>query len=335
MIELHNINKIYQVNQHKVHALKNISLKIARGEIFGVLGKSGAGKSTLLRCVNLLERPTSGRVIVNDIDLTAMNNASLRAHRRKIGMVFQHFNLLESRTAFDNIALPLEIHKTSKSEIKHKVDSLLNLVGLETRKNYFPSQLSGGQKQRIAIARALAADPYILLCDEATSALDPESTKSVLSLLKEINQTLGLTILLITHELDVIKTICDRCGIINDGELVEQDAAINVIVNPKSTIAQKLVQHQLSFDIGNIPNDVLLLRLTFLGKDSDLPFISSLIRRFNVSVNIRQALIETIQQTTVGYTICELAGDAKQLQAALQFLHQTSIKVEVLNHAAN
>lgn len=334
MIQLKQLNKSYTINHHHFHALKNIDLHIRRGEIFGVLGKSGAGKSTLLRCVNLLEKPTSGQVIINDIDLTSLNKLSLREHRRRIGVVFQHFNLLESRTTFANVALPLEIIKTSQQEIKRKVTDLLNLVGLADKKNHFPSQLSGGQKQRIAIARALAADPYVLLCDEATSALDTESTKSVLRLLKRINQKLGLTILLITHELDVIKTICDRVGVIHEGELVEQDSAINIIVNPKSNITKQLVQKSPAFDVtAEQHTNSYILRLTFIGKDSELPLISSLSKKFAISVNIRQALIEKIQNTTVGFTICELAGEEQQMAEAFAFLATTTIKVEVLNYA--
>lgn len=334
MIELKQLNKTYNINNHDFHALKNINLNIIRGEIFGVLGKSGAGKSTLLRCVNLLEKPSSGQVIINDIDLTSLTTIALRQHRRRIGVVFQNFNLLESRTVFDNIALPLEIIKKPKQEIQTKVTALLKLVSLKDKTNHFPSQLSGGQKQKVAIARALAADPYVLLCDEATSALDTESTKSVLNLLKSINRELGLTILLITHELEVIKTICDRVGVIHNGELIEQDSAINVIVNPKSNITKQLVQQTPAFNaLAHENKNSSILRLTFIGKDSDLPLISSLVKKFDVSVNIREALIERIQNTTVGFTICEIAGEQAVLDAALAFLRKTSIKIEVLSHA--
>src|SRR5579883_1939635 len=222
MIELRELNKTYCVNNQYIHTLKDVELKIRRGEIFGILGKRGAGKSTLLRCVNLLEKPTSGRVIVNDVDLTSLSTHQLREHRHKIRMIFQHFNLLESRTVFGNIALPLEIIHRPKAEIQQKVSNLLELVDLTDRKHHLPSQLSGGQKQRVAIARALAAEPHVLLCDEATSSLDPESTQAILNLLKKINREFGLTILLITHELDVVKQICDRVGIMEKGRLIEQ-----------------------------------------------------------------------------------------------------------------
>lgn len=242
MIELNNVNKIYRTNHQHFQALKNVSLTIRRGEIFGVLGRSGAGKSTLLRCVNLLEKPNSGKVLVNNVDLTALSISQLRTHRHQIGMIFQHFNLLESRTAFANIALPLEIVHVPKQKIQDKVEELLALVGLADKRDYLPSQLSGGQQQRIAIARALAANPHVLLCDEATSALDPESTYLILSLLKKINREFGITILLITHELEVIKHICDRVGIMEQGQLIEQDSTLNILANPKNSVTKQLVQ---------------------------------------------------------------------------------------------
>lgn len=228
MIELRHLHKDYVINQQHISALKDINLTISRGEIFGILGKSGAGKSTLLRCMNLLEKPTRGQVLVNHIDLTTLPTAQLRIQRHKIGMIFQHFNLLESRNVFDNIALPLEVIHTSAKDIQERVSTLLALVNLTDKQHYLPSQLSGGQKQRVAIARALAAEPHVLLCDEATSSLDPAATQAILQLLKEINQTLGLTIVLITHEHAVVKQICDRVGVIEEGELIEQDVTSNI-----------------------------------------------------------------------------------------------------------
>lgn len=334
MIALKQLNKIYHVNNQDFQALKNINLSVGQGEIFGLLGKSGAGKSTLLRCVNLLEKPTSGHVYINGIDLTTLSTAALREQRHKIGLIFQHFNLLESRTAFENIALPMEIINCPQEKINEKVSSLLALIGLAHRKNYYPSQLSGGQKQRVAIARALATDPYVLLCDEATSALDPESTKSILDLLKRINRELGLTILLITHELEVIKQICDRVGVISDGELIEQDLAINILLHPKTALTRQLVQKRLDFDITkHHASNSVVLQLTFVGDVSDEPLISSLVKKFAITVNIRQALIEKIQDTTVGFTICELTGLQAELERALQYINSTSVKVEVLNNA--
>lgn len=334
MIELKQINKIYQINQHSYHVLKNIDLTIQRGEIFGIIGKSGAGKSTLLRCVNLLEKPTSGQVIVNDTDLTTLSTQQLREHRHKIGVIFQHFNLLKSRTVFENIALPLEIIREPANAIQQRVFALLELIGLADKKNHFPSQLSGGQKQRVAIARALAAKPHVLLSDEATSALDPESTKSTLALLKKINRELGVTILLITHELDVIKQICGRAGVIHAGELIEQDTALNILANPKTIVTKQLVQQALHLhDFSERKQGALIVQLTFLGKDSDAPLISTLAKQFDITINILQAMIEPIQETTVGFTICELNGTASELERALNFIRSTTVKAEVLHHA--
>lgn len=333
MIELRNVNKIYSVNNENFQALTNINLTVRRGEVFGVLGRSGAGKSTLLRCVNLLEKPTSGQVCVNGVDLTTLSSSLLRAHRHKIGIIFQHFNLLESRTAYENIALPLEIIHLSKNEIQKKVESLLELVGLKDKRNYLPSQLSGGQKQRIAIARALAADPHVLLCDEATSALDTESTHSILSLLKKINRQLGLTILLITHELEVIKQICDRVGIIDRGQLIEQDSTLNILANPKHPIAKQLVQQALHLYEGKTnKTGVLIAKLTFIGNESEEPLISTLAKKFDVTINILQALIEKIQDNTVGFTICELQGPQIELERAFAFIQTTSVKAEIISH---
>lgn len=334
MIELINVNKTYQLNNQKIEALKNINLTVKRGEIFGVLGKSGAGKSTLLRCVNLLEKPTSGKVLVNQIDLTTLSPQALREHRHKIGIIFQHFNLLESRTAYGNIALPLEILHTPKQDIDKKVNSLLKLVDLSNKKEHHPSQLSGGQKQRVAIARALATNPHVLLSDEATSALDTESTKATLSLLKKINEEFGLTILLITHELDVVKQICHRVGVMHEGTLIEQDTAINLLVKPKNIVTKNLVQHLHDFNMSHHDTNQssYILRLTFIGHDSNEPLISSLAKNFDITINIRQALIEKIQDTTVGFTICQLTGQQTELDRALHYIHSTSIHAEVINH---
>lgn len=332
MIELRQVSKIYYINKQAFKALNNINLKICRGEIFGILGKSGAGKSTLLRSINLLERPTSGQVLLNGLDLTTLSPTALRVQRHKIGIIFQHYNLLESRSVFDNVALPLTIIGKSEHEIKKKVSELLTLVGLTDKRNYFPAQLSGGQKQRVGIARALATDPDILLCDEATSALDPESTLSILHLLQQINCQLNLTILLITHELEVIKKICDRVGIIDQGNLVEESSPIQLFSNPQSTVAQQLIQQALHlYTPDQHDQDALVVKLTFIGQDSEQPIISSLVRKFDVNFNLRQALIEKVQDTTIGFTICSLTGNKTALAQALAYLQTTSIKTEILH----
>lgn len=332
MIELNNISKRYD---NGYLALQNVSLHIRKGEIYGILGKSGAGKSTLLRCVNLLERPTSGQVKVNGINLTALDANNLRTHRHKIGMIFQHYNLLESASVYDNVALPLKILGKCKATIDLKVTELLQLVNLSDKATHLPSQLSGGQKQRVGIARALAADPHILLCDEATSALDSESTTSILQLLKKINQTLNLTILLITHELEVVKQICDRVGIIHAGELVEDDATVNIFSRPKHIITKQLIQHALHFYTPEKHDELsLFLKFTFIGEDSEEPLISSLVKKFDVSINIRQALIEKIQDSTVGFTICQLRGEKSAIKDALDYVRSTKIIAEVLHASA-
>ena len=248
MITFENITKTYGGKTH-VQALKGISLTIHDGEIFGIIGKSGAGKSTLVRCINMLEKPTTGKVIIDDKELTAMSDSQLRAERKNIGMIFQHFNLLSSRTVFDNIAFPLELAGASKEVIRSKVDSLLELVGLTDRQFNYPSQLSGGQKQRVGIARALASDPKILLCDEATSALYPQTTKSILELLKDINKRLGITIVIITHEMAVIKEICDRVAVIEGGVIKEQGRVIDVFTNPQSETMKEFVKSVINMEL--------------------------------------------------------------------------------------
>ena len=232
MIKLNNITKIFELPNKKLTALDNVSLNIEKGQICGVIGASGAGKSTLIRCVNLLEKPTSGSVIVDGVELTKLSDRELVLARRQIGMIFQHFNLLSSRTVFENVALSLELEGEPKAKIQEKITALLELVGLSEKRDAYPSNLSGGQKQRVAIARALASDPKVLLCDEATSALDPATTQSILQLLKEINRTLGITILLITHEMEVVKQICDQVAVIDQGRLVEQGTVGEIFANP-------------------------------------------------------------------------------------------------------
>ncbi|TAK77190.1 MAG: ATP-binding cassette domain-containing protein [Gammaproteobacteria bacterium] len=249
MIALHQVTKMYPLNNRTFYALQDINLSIQAGEIVGIIGKSGAGKSTLLRSINLLEKPSKGHIYINDVDITMVSINELKRQRQRIGMIFQHFNLLQSRTAFDNIALPLELLGEKKDKIKERVSSLLELVHLSDRYNHYPSQLSGGQKQRVAIARALATYPNILLCDEPTSALDSKSTFSILNLLKEINKKLGVTILIITHETNVIKYICDYAGVLDQGRLIEYATTIELLTRPKSIITRQLLQTSMHGDI--------------------------------------------------------------------------------------
>lgn len=342
MIKLSHINKIFQQGARSIKALSDISLHVPQGQIYGVIGSSGAGKSTLIRCVNMLERPTSGQVLVDGQDLTILSDSDLTHARRRIGMIFQHFNLLSSRTVFGNIALPLELDNVPKAEIKKRVDELLELVGLADKHDAYPANLSGGQKQRVAIARALANSPKVLLCDEATSALDPATTHSILELLKDINRRLGLTILLITHEMDVVKRICDQVAVISGGQLIEQDIVSEVFSHPKTPIAQAFIQSTLHLDI---PEDYVqkmqsnpapdlspLLKLEFTGQSVDAPLISMSVRRFNIDMNILSSQIDYAGGVKFGVMLAELHGENSSVESTIKFLQDHHVKVEVLGY---
>ncbi|MBV7435122.1 methionine ABC transporter ATP-binding protein [Cardiobacteriaceae bacterium TAE3-ERU3] len=339
MIKLSNISKTYTHKGKTIHALRGVDLDVQAGQIYGVVGQSGAGKSTLIRCVNLLERPTTGSVFVDGKDLTAMNDRQLLKARHDIGMIFQHFNLLSSRTVFDNIALPLELIGTRRKVIKEKVKSLLALTGLEDKARHYPAQLSGGQKQRVAIARALASDPKVLLSDEATSALDPKTTESILELLRDINAKLGLTILMITHEMEVVKKICHRVALIEGGELVESNDVDAFFSNPQSELGQKFVAQIQQFDLpplyanrvkpqGSHP----LVKLAFHGDNIEKPLLSHLTRAFDLDVSIIQAKIEHIHTSNIGLLIVELEGTPEQNDAAIAYLREQPIELEVLGY---
>ncbi|GAA0498032.1 methionine ABC transporter ATP-binding protein MetN [Tatumella terrea] len=342
MIKLENISKVFTQGTQTITALSDVSLHVPAGQIYGVIGASGAGKSTLIRCVNLLERPTSGRVLVDNQDLTAFSEKQLTLARRQIGMIFQHFNLLNSRTVFGNVALPLELENRPREEIKQKVTALLELVGLGDKHDSRPGNLSGGQKQRVAIARALACDPKVLLCDEATSALDPATTRSILELLKDINRRLGLTIMLITHEMDVVKRICDQVAIISQGQLIEKDQVSEVFSHPKTPLAQQFIQSTLHLDIpedyqqrlsqttgeGKIP----LLRLEFTGDSVDAPLLSEVARRFSVDCNIISAQMDYAGGVKFGIMLTEMAGESKDSSDAIQWLREQHVKAEVLGY---
>lgn len=339
MLQLHQISKTYTVNQQLLTALQDISLTIAKGDIFGIVGKSGAGKSTLLRCMNLLERPTQGLVTIDTVELTQLKPVELNQQRKKIGMIFQHFNLLSSRTVFENIALPLEGHYT-QAEIATRVHNLLRLVDLEEKVAHYPDQLSGGQKQRVAIARALATEPTLLLCDEPTSALDTESTRNILELLQTINRKLGLTIVLITHELNVVKKICKNMAVLDKGHLVETGSVLEIFTQPKSEISKRLIRKQFHLELPDSirqtirdPNSTLyapIVQLTFMGESSKLPVITDLIQKFGLSVNILLADIENINDAAVGYLVCQIKGEEALVKQALDYLHSLPINIEVL-----
>ena len=343
MIKLNNITKIFTLPDKKLTALDNVSLHVPKGQICGVIGASGAGKSTLIRCVNLLERPTHGAVLIDDVDLTQLSEAELVKTRRQIGMIFQHFNLLTSRTVFENVALPLELENKSKAEIQEKTTALLALVGLSDKHNVYPANLSGGQKQRVAIARALASDPKVLLCDEATSALDPATTQSILKLLKEINRTLGITILLITHEMEVVKRICDQVAVIDKGRLIEQGTVSEIFSNPKTELAQEFISS--TFHI-TLPEEYLenlsdtpkhaksypIIKFEFTGRSVDAPLLSQASKKFGVELSILTSQIDYAGGVKFGFTIAEVEGDEDSITHAKVYLTENNVRVEVLGY---
>lgn len=345
MIQLTGIEKVYNGANGSVHALNGIDVTVARGEIFGIIGKSGAGKSTLIRCINMLERPTSGRVLVDGKDLTTLSEQALREERKTIGMIFQHFNLLSSRTVFDNVAFPLELAKRPKAEIETTVMELLELVGLADKRDQYPSQLSGGQKQRVGIARALANKPKVLLCDEATSALDPQTTKSILELLRDINRRLNLTIVLITHEMQVIKEICDHVAVIEGGKIIEQGTVLDLFTRPQAATTREFISAIINHDLPEFFQDIqlsptpaadssLIVRLSFIGHSAEEPVISGMIRRCNVDASILYGNIDHIQSTPFGTLIIELGGDQAALQQALAYLKTRELGIEVIGYVA-
>lgn len=326
VIELTDIRKVYRQRSREVVAVDGATLHVQPGEIFGVLGQSGAGKSTLIRCVNLLERPTSGSVKVNGQELTILAPPQLRAVRQQIGMIFQHFNLLSSRTVAENVALPLEITGQNRTQREARVAELLKLVGLEEKASAYPGQLSGGQKQRVGIARALAGDPKVLLSDEATSALDPQTTRSILQLLQDLNRRLGLTILLITHELNVVKSICDSVAIMQAGRIVDQGAVIEVLSR-----ADTLAGHD-SFVANRTPKPgTALVNITFTGEAADQPILTTLARTFDIDANILGGSIETIANRRIGQLQVELSGAPHQIDPAIAFLRERGLRLEVIS----
>ena len=324
MIRLEHVTKTFGSGADEVHALHDISLEIEKGQIYGVVGASGAGKSTLIRCVNRLEEPDSGKVWVDGEEITALQSEGLRQARRKMGMIFQQFNLLSQRTCAENIAYPLEVAGVPKPERERRVQQLLELVGLEDKARAYPAQLSGGQKQRVGIARAIANNPKVLLSDEATSALDPGTTDSILNLLKDLNQRLGLTILLITHQMEVVKKICDHTALLENGCLVEAGAISDLIANPLSRLSRAFFPPTV-----DVPKDPTALQaaITFLGGAADEPILANLVRRFDLDVNILGGSIQEISGRRVAQFQVEIKGD--QMIPALDYLQGLGLRVEV------
>lgn len=342
MISIRNLSKYYFIHQQKLVALNNINLDVQPKEIFGIIGRSGAGKSTLIRCVNMLERPSQGNIFIEGTCVTAMDAAQLRAARKQMGMIFQHFNLLQSRNVAENIALPLELSHLSADKKTARVNELLELTELQNHAKQYPSQLSGGQKQRVAIARALANSPKVLLCDEATSSLDPQSTQAILELLRSINRELGITILLITHEMDVVKNICHRVGVIHHGEIIEQRNVIDLFTDPHSQVAKDLVKASSRMEVPRVIKEMLqtnasaesgtIIRIAYHGDVASQPIIGYLIQHYRININILQGNIETIQDQIVGVMIVEIQGDRASVNKSISFLERNGLHVEILGH---
>ncbi len=341
MIEIKNLSKTFTDEKRKVHAVKNVSLTISDGEIFGVIGYSGAGKSTLVRCINLLEKPTQGQVIINGQDITRLEAKQLRKERKKIGMIFQQFNLLSSLTVGQNVAFNLKGQGLAQKYIDGRVDELLDLVGIKEKKSAYPSQLSGGQKQRVAIARALANNPDTLLCDEATSALDPQTTNQILSLLKELNKTLGITIVIITHEMNVIKSICDRVAVMENGNVAEVGTVFELFSAPKSEITRQFIRsttriehiEELLVNGGSLlpaAEDQVLLKLKFLGPSTREALIHEVSQKFNTSFNIVFADTDLIQGQILGWIILAMKGKKEAREQSIQAFKDRNLYVEVL-----
>ncbi|WP_424767098.1 methionine ABC transporter ATP-binding protein [Paenibacillus sp. sgz302251] len=333
MIRLHNIRKSYRIGAESVEAVRDVSLTVQKGEIFGIIGHSGAGKSTLLRCVNLLEKPSSGMVTVGEVELTGLSERELQRHRRRIGMIFQHFNLLSMSTVKENIAFPLQLAKLSKPEVNQRVDELLKLVQLEQHADKYPAQLSGGQKQRVGIARALANNPDVLLCDEATSALDPQTTNAILKLLLDINAKLGITILLITHEMSVIRSICDRVAVIDQGEIVEMGEVLQVFLKPEHPVTRDFVD-QVSDSSAN--GQLLrqrkgqLLRMTYIGDLTYEPILYNAVKPTSVKFAILQGTVSRMKETPYGQLIVELIGSDNEIERVIADLRKEGLEVEVV-----
>ncbi|WP_064093107.1 methionine ABC transporter ATP-binding protein [Rossellomorea aquimaris] len=337
MIEIRNLVKEYKSKKQTVIGVDNVSVTIQKGEIFGIVGYSGAGKSSLIRCLNLLEKPTSGEIRIDGVDLTNLSSKELRLARQKTSMIFQHFHLIKSKTVYDNLAFALKAAKISKSKIKPRVTELLDMVGLSDKANAYPAQLSGGQKQRVGIARALANNPSVLLCDEATSALDPNTTKSILKLLKKINQELGLTIVLITHEMEVVKEICDRMAVMQDGRIVEEGSVYNLFAQPKQPLTKQFIESILQFEL---PSHLLhtrkgkLIKIQFKGSIAEESVVSEVFQKYKVQGNILHGKIEYIQEIPLGIFIMELIGDSSEIEAAISYITARTQSLEVLHHAA-
>ncbi len=333
MITFENISKTFKTKTTTVEALQDITLQIEKGDIFGVIGFSGAGKSTLVRMVNALEKPDSGRVIVNGKDISQLQRRELRSFRKNIGMIFQHFNLLESKSVYQNIAIPLQLEHWPKEKIQARVRELLKFVELEDKESSLPKQLSGGQKQRVGIARALALNPEILLCDEATSALDPRTTDSILELLKKINRDLNITILMITHQMNVIAQVCNKVAVLEKGRLVETGSVIEVFGNPQQetskgfirTVINDQLPEKVKEYLRNYKEPQKILRLRFDGRNADEPIMSLAIKETGVNISILYGTVTELEETVVGFQTVQITGSQSQLDAAVKFFEEHKV----------
>lgn len=337
MIELRHLHKEYRTKKGTVIGVDNVSLKVRRGSIAGIVGYSGAGKSSVLRCINLLERPTSGEVLVDGVNLMSLSTSELRLARQKIGMIFQHFHLISSKTVFDNVAFALKAAGKPASAISQRVPELLQLVGLSDKADNYPAQLSGGQKQRVGIARALANDPQVLLCDEPTSALDPMTTHSILTLLREINEKLGLTIVLITHEMDVVKDLCHHVAIMNNGRIIEEGAVYDIFANPVQPLTKEFVQNTLEFKLPQKLWDKRdpkgqIVKVLFRNEAAEQAIINDMLKVIPVKANILHGKIEYIGDRPLGTFIMEVTGDIHEVEQALNYLVEQSCGVEVVTN---
>ena len=348
MIRFEHLSKTFQTKDGAFEALKDVSFEIEKGDIYGVIGYSGAGKSTLIRMVNALERPTSGKIFVEDKDIGSLSAKELRSLRKGIGMIFQQFNLLESKTIYDNVAIALKLNGTPKKDIEARVNELLEFVELSDKKSYYPGQLSGGQKQRVGIARALSSDPKILLSDEATSALDPETTQATLQLLKKINKELGLTIVMITHEMDVVKQICNRVVVMNKGVVVEEGDVLEVFRDPKNEVTQAMLGTALA--ARTIPASMVervkkvlntpgengrknhLIRLTFVGSSTTEPVLSRACSKFDLDFNILLGQVDEIQSESYGTLTIVIEGTTENFRQALNYIAERGVRVEELTN---
>jgi D-methionine transport system ATP-binding protein len=333
MIEVVNVTKQYK----DVKAVENVNLTIEQGEIFGIIGYSGAGKSTLLRCLNMLEKPTEGQIFIDGQEMTSLTQKEIRKERVKIGMIFQHFHLVSSKTVAENVAFSLKAAGRSKSDIKKRVAELLEMVGLTDRAGHYPAQLSGGQKQRVGIARALANEPKVLLCDEATSALDPTTTASILTLLQEINKTLGITIVLITHEMTVVQQICHRIAVMENGEVVESGEVYDLFANPKTELTKQFVQtvHSLTLPERLLANRKgTIVQIVFRGESAEEGVIAETLKKFDITINILHGQITYIQDRPLGTLIIEIDGEQLEMQNAIDYITTRTNQLEVLANAA-